>query len=212
MFGCSIRRSPPRGFTLLEVLAALLIASILAAAALPTMTARVRDQRAQRLAQQYAMFYREGRMRAMGRGTAHLVRFSTATNPRGSAEIHEAVQVVQGGTSCENLPRVGVNSCAAISWGASLESRLVDTLVQPEALFSEVFTKFFLDTTEANNVDICFSPGGRSYIRGSQSGAFAPFVGVQRLSVKRPIAQDLLSRDVVLLPNGSTRVETVVGP
>lgn len=215
MLGHSARGLRPRGFTLLEVLAALMIASILAAAALPTMSKRQSDQRAQTLAQQYAIFYREGRMRAMGRGTAHMVRYSKATQPRGNAQLYEAVQAVSSGstTSCANLPRVGVDSCGAITWVTDVtQSRLVTALDQPETLYGEVFAEFYYNSAVASDVDVCFTPSGRSYIR-SGVGPFLPFTGVQRLQVRRKVGgtfADLLSRDVMIMPNGSTRVETLV--
>ncbi|RYE93501.1 MAG: prepilin-type N-terminal cleavage/methylation domain-containing protein [Myxococcales bacterium] len=214
MLGHSARGLRSRGFTLLEVLAALMIASILAAAALPTMSARRRDQRVQTLAQQYALFYREGRMRAMGRGTAHMVRFSSTVQPRGSAQLFEAVQAVAAGstTSCANLPRVGVDSCGAVNWGVDAQSRLVATLDQREELFNEAYAQFFFNTNAATNVDVCFTPSGRSYIRNGV-GTFGSFTAVQRIQVRRKVGgnfADLLARDVMLLPNGSTRVETLV--
>ncbi|MCS6898369.1 MAG: prepilin-type N-terminal cleavage/methylation domain-containing protein [Myxococcales bacterium] len=208
----------PRGFTLLEVLAAVLVASLLAAAALPTMHSRVKDRRVQQFAQQIGLLYREARTRAIGRGTSHLVRFSTGENPQGRMDLFEAVQPIGGANNtghCENLPLMGMNTCEAVNWGAGANSRLVTSLVEPEGgSQAEVFAEFWYDSnTLQGNVDVCFSPGGRSYIRPAQGGSFTPFNGVHQIRVRRMVGgakADLLVRQVFLLPNGATRVETVV--
>jgi prepilin-type N-terminal cleavage/methylation domain-containing protein len=212
-------RERQRGFTLLEVMAALLIASLLAAAALPTMHGRMKDRRVQQFAQQIALLYREARVRAMGRGTSHVVRFSTGANPQGRMDLFEAVQAVGNATNvgmCENLPMMGVNTCESVNWGVSANSRLVTTVVEPfGGAQAEVFAEFRFNGTVQPSVDVCFSPGGRSYVRPAQNGSFSPFNGVQQVWVRRKVGGapvDLLVRQVFLLPSGSTRVESVVVP
>lgn len=211
-------RGKQRGFTLLEVMAALMVASLLAAAALPLMSGRARDRRAQQFSQQIALFYREARTRAMGRGTAHLVRFSTTVNPQGRLDLYEAVQAVgsNGAGNCQNLPLMGVNSCSLVTWVTGAESRLVDSLVEPYGgVNAEVFATFDHDGTAEPTADICFSPGGRSYFRATAGGLFAAFNGVEMVKVRRKVGGnyvDLLERQVFLLPSGATRVETVVLP
>lgn len=206
-----------RGFTLLEVMAALLVASILAAAALPTMSQRLRDRRAQQSAQQVALFFREARTRAIGRGTSHLVRFSRATDPRGEMTMFEAVQAIGGPSnlgSCQNQPRIGTDSCASVVWGASAESRQVARLEAPLPLYEEVYRTFTANGADQATVDICFSPGGRSFLRTTANGPFDVFTGVQHVIVQRRDASnnpiDALVRDVIVLPNGATRVESTV--
>lgn len=209
-------RSSQRGFTLLEVMAALLVASLLAAAALPLMNTRSRDRRAQQFAQQIALFYREARTRAMGRGTAHMARFSTSTNPQGRMDMYEAVQTVGANNagSCQNLPLIGVNSCNSVNWVAGAQSRQIDTLVEPfGGANAEVFATFEYNNSLQAAVDVCFSPGGRSYIRPTTNGPFSIFNGVQMIKVRRKVGGsfvDLLERQIFLLPSGATRVETVV--
>lgn len=199
-------------------MAALLVASLLAAMALPLMSIRSRDRRAQQFAQQIALFYREARTRAMGRGTAHLVRFSTSTNPQGRLEMYEAVQTVGSNNagSCANLPYIGVNSCASVAWVTGAQSRQVDVLVEPfSGANAEVFSTFEFNGGVQADVDVCFSPGGRSYIRPAVNGPFSIFNGVQMLKVRRKVGgnyADLLERQIFLLSSGATRVETVVVP
>ena len=196
-------------------MAALMVASILAAAALPTMTSRMRDRRAQQMAQQIAMFYREGRTRAIGRGTSHLIRFSTNTDPQGGLDMLEAVQTATTGNlgQCVGLPFAGTDGCNIVNWGTATESRQVAHMGQNQGLYTEVFTEFKYNNGAQANVDVCYSPGGRSYIRTAQSGPFVAFNSVQRLDVTRKLSGnpiDALVRQVILLPNGSTRVETTV--
>jgi len=195
-------------------MAALAIASILAAAALPTMSGRVKDQRSQSLAQQFALLYREGRTRAIGRGTAHLVRFDTSTNPAGIATMLEAIQPVGNAGNlgqCQNLPRVGVDGCAVTAWGAA-DSRLISTaMVQTKDDYTTLKSKFILNGTDTPSADICFSPGGRAYARPALNGAFSAFTGINKVRTWRVSSPaNLLARDVMILPNGSTRVETIV--
>ncbi|MCU0658182.1 MAG: type II secretion system GspH family protein [Polyangiaceae bacterium] len=213
------RRRGQRGFTILEVMAALLVASILAAAALPTMSGRMSDRRTQQFAQQIGLFYREARTRAMGRGASHLVRFSTAQNPRGRLDMFEAVQAVGGAGNtgnCANLPLLGVNTCEAVAWGTSANSRPISALTEPSSGNASLsFAQFLFNGAAQADVDVCYSPGGRAYLRPSQSGPFTAFNGVQQIEVTRKVGgnpADLLRRQVFLLPSGSTRVETVVLP
>src|SRR5688572_14870591 len=63
-----------RGFTLIELCAVVLIITVFAAVAIPTAVSQLRDRRMQEAARRIGMVYRQARLRALGRGSAVLVR------------------------------------------------------------------------------------------------------------------------------------------
>lgn len=146
-----------------------------------------------------------------------MARFSTSSNPQGRLDMYEAVQTVGANNagSCQNLPLLGVNTCNSVNWVAGAQSRLIDSLVEPFAgTNAEVFATFDYNNSVQATVDVCFSPGGRSYIRPAANGAFSIFNGVQKVKVNRIVNSVTLGleRQIFLLPSGATRVETVVLP
>src|SRR5690606_33272633 len=68
-----------RGFTLVEMMAVVILITILAAMAIPLATQQLRDRRTQNAAQQVATLYQTARMRAMSRSSAVLVRYAPST-------------------------------------------------------------------------------------------------------------------------------------
>ena len=53
------------------------------------------------------------------------------------------------------------------------------------------------------HLDICFSPGGRSFLSTDGAAPKAPMVGAQTISVQRTNG---LMRRVAILPNGMARL------
>src|SRR5690606_14583117 len=112
-----LRPGTARGFTLMEMLAVVVLITILAAIAIPLATKQMRDRRTHEAAQQVATLYQSARMRAMGRGSAVLVRYvpgapatfelleaqrGPATTPEGAVDA-----------ACAALP---VSSCLTTNW------------------------------------------------------------------------------------------------
>ncbi len=187
------------------------IISILAALAIPTVVGQLRDQRVQASAQEVAQFYRNGRMRAMGRGGAVLVRFDNTGSPNGVLEIREAVRGPAANANCDQLP---VSSCTMTDWNNPLTSKLV---TQFDPLNRTGHQEIFMQATgpaqppnpaqvEAR-MDVCFTPLGRAFVRFGQVGNFVPMTGAAQVETARRIAgtQIGLARPTVVLPNGHAR-------
>src|SRR5512146_66728 len=85
-------RGAERGFTLVELIVVVIIIAVLAVMAIPTITQQMRSRRTQFAAKEVAALYRDARMRAMGRGSAVLVRFESNVTAEGRLEMREAVR------------------------------------------------------------------------------------------------------------------------
>lgn len=194
------RRTRQRGFTLLEMMTVVIMITILASAAIPLATRQMRDRRLQEVAQLVASTFQQARTRAMGRGSAIMVRYTPGTP--GSFEVLEAQRGPNSTSSgianaeCAALP---VSSCLTTRWNApaAQEYRVVSTLE-----FSDDDLSVTMNDNEP--LDICFTPGGRAFSAKTGSPlspltrAFTATIG-RTAGVARP-------RDVLILPNGAARL------
>ena len=224
----SLRSRPrSRGFTLVEILVAVVIVGILAAMATPSFVEKMRDRRASQVASDIALLYRTAKARAAGRGGAQMVRFTQSINPQGDFILMEGVQPdLQGnqGTgaanyaqfgSCGNLPLVG--SCLTANWANAAASVNVGTTsrvvtqtpdrIAPNAV---IFATFLAPGgAPLAQADMCFTPGGRTYFAagGAPFTALAsiPTVRVQRQTLSSGGAPVGILRTVLLPPNGAAR-------
>jgi type IV fimbrial biogenesis protein FimT len=203
------RRAPRRGFSLIELMVVVAIIAVLAVLAIPSIRERMRDRRTQEAAQRVAMIYREGRMRAMGRGAAVLVRFDGSDS--GRFEMREGVRGAAGGggAECAALPAAG---CQINAWQEGSDDSRVISSFEPakSGVYEGVSIKLAGDADGADkkDVDICFTPMGRTYVRYGTGDAFTPLVGVPTARVERLLNSERvgLERRVLILPNGASRV------
>lgn len=213
-------RTGQRGFSLVELVVVVIIIAILAVIAIPSITHRMRDRRTAEAAEKVSNIIRGARMRAMGRGAAVLVRFDSTKNPEGSLTIQEAVRgAAEPDAKCSRLPS---SSCTLTSWvaptGTGLadvtDNVLVSSFAPPEqGQFKDIYISIQGDPANAGNqtqMDLCFTPMGRAFVRYNQSGTFAPLTGVPVAEVVRKDGSTSfgLIRTVMVLPNGSTRLGT----
>jgi type II secretion system protein H len=202
--GLPIGLARSRGFTLLELMVVVVIIAVFSALALPTAVGQMRDRRVQEAARNIGIVYREARMRALGRGSAVLVRFTS-----GDITVHEAQvgAAIGGNAGCAELP---VSSCLNTVWGSPTGQKVVGGV--HVAATGEMSNLSIALTDSADNtvtnLDICFTPMGRAFARRSNADAavFAPLSDAFVATISRP--GQTRTRQVVLMPNGTARLFT----
>jgi type IV fimbrial biogenesis protein FimT len=196
-------RRASRGFTLIELVVVVLIIGITAALATPTVTAQVRERRSRDTAQRIVQLYSGARMRAMGRGSAVVVRYRSDTG-------FTVVESVEGATAaaafnparvtCAAQPGLG---CLANTWTDPETSREVATLKPMPELTLTVKDQGDVAKTK---MDICFSPLGRSFISFDGKAPTAAMAAATTIGVQRTGNGLGLLRTVAILPNGMARL------
>jgi type IV fimbrial biogenesis protein FimT len=198
------------------------IITIMAAIALPALRKGMRDRRTRLAAEEVARVYRDARLRAMGRGSAVLVRYNAAT---GTFTIREAVsgQIPNTPSACSTLP---ASSCQLANFAAEANtlrgSQLVETVALDEST-EKTGLKVKVElpssgTSAVSELSVCFTPLGRSFASTTWPPAFStvmnqvPIIRVYRTELGQTAAIGL-ERRIVLLPNGQARLQTAgVGP
>lgn len=205
------------GFTVLEILIVVVIVTLLAAIAVPGISKRARGYKARGIAETAANIYRGARLNALGRGAATLVRYDQVT---GTLTVLEAIQgpvvAAAQGAGCATMP---VNSCTdnLARWDpASVTNQRLSTtnlLGGGDFTTTMLFRDAAGNSTASATIDVCFTPAGRTFVRGGAAPAalggtpFGTMAGSARLDIVEPdgAVADGTLRYVAIPPSGAAR-------
>ncbi|MEY2932179.1 MAG: hypothetical protein RL033_2928 [Pseudomonadota bacterium] len=190
------------GFTLIELMVVVLIITVMAGIAAPSVVVQLKDRRVQEAARKIALLYREARLQAVGQGAGVLIRFNAGT--------FTVLEAVEGpGAACEAAP---VASCLGRPWNSD------PTLSRQSATYTpagngddlDAMTVAFKDADDnaLSAFEVCFSPNGRAFSRAilDDGTPLLPLTQALLGTLQRPGRGR--SRSVVLLPNGTARLST----
>jgi len=161
------RRS--QGFTLVELMAVVVLIAMMTGLAAPSMMDALADARARDLTGQIVNLYNGARARAMGSGRAQLVRFTAADhNGQGGLVAYEG-----NNSSCN-----ASNWAAIVALGCGAGGFCTDQLNPATRQLSDEVLQLGMRTTGAAGsfgeaaADMCFEPSGTSFWRaGAAVGA-----------------------------------------
>lgn len=212
-FSLRLRRLRARGFTLIEMMTVVVMITVLSATALPLVTQQLRDRKVHETAVKVTDMYRIARARAMGRGSAVLVRYTPGT--RGAFTMLEARRSVRPagaeGTdaTCGDL---SIPSCTQVDWNgtAGTDFQVVsglDPAVVAEAAPISI-TMANAGGTAVSSIDICYTPMGRTFTRTDATQPLLPLNNAYTAEVFRSSSGTRQGRAhlVLILPNGTSRL------
>jgi prepilin-type N-terminal cleavage/methylation domain-containing protein len=199
-----------RAFTLIELMVVVVVISILAMLAVPSMIRAKNERRGVGAAGNINLILREARARAQGRGSAQalIINVGPGTGQRGTFKIREALDA--DGNPYPN--------CRSTNWNAGNiagnETGLLDLNGGIDAQ-TDLETSALVEGAQVSNFVLCFAPNGRVY----QAAALGNLG--QAVELVQPIRFDVSqvnagakvgrTRSIFLTPNGQSRIQTRLG-
>lgn len=207
-------RSGTRGFTIVELVTVIAVVGILAASAAPAFISYVRDGRVSEAASNIADLYRGARSRAMGRGSATVVRWNasaalpTVAQPEGHFGVREAV----AGPNTPFNQMLPATSCFAADFEVgSNTSKHVTSFDERLARYQPAVASVVDgNNAELSYVEVCYTPRGRTFVRQAAGDPWQPLTEVLAVEVTNP--STTMRRYVIVPPNGAARLETRIEP
>ena len=217
-----MRRAWRRGFSIPELLVVMAIIGILSSLSFPKFYNMVRDRRVNRNAMELMNFYRMAKTRALGRGSAVLVRYkNTAANSVALFEMREGVvdSTLTAGLFANGLPTA---TCSGTTWNNSFQglagARAISTRDMGPAASNPGTYVFQGPTalaaqgaalTPQTYVDICFTPRGRTFIRYADATPWFPLTSVPRIDIQNAKLAAVgagVTRSIYVPPGGLPRM------
>jgi prepilin-type N-terminal cleavage/methylation domain-containing protein len=202
-----------RGFTLIEMMVVVIIITVVSALAIPSVSRQLRDRRTFEMAQRIAQVYHGARMRAMGRGSAVMVRFRKS----GTQVYYTVLEAQRGvtdsptGTSNAACAALPIPSCLTPNWDSATATdyRRVSELKFDGGADYDSVNAVMLNSLNANagTLDICFTPMGRAFSK--TTGTLSQLTEAYRATVFRGTSTTSgIGRNyqVLILPTGAARV------
>jgi prepilin-type N-terminal cleavage/methylation domain-containing protein len=210
----SARRSQvnrsPGGFTLMELMVVVIIISVFAAMALPSMLQGRHERRAFGAAADISAIIREARTRAIGRGAAQLVtlKFGNGGVTRGTFAHFENADPGTREPQADGCKLAEWNTAAASSGSVRISAFSLDGGVDVNAQLET--SQLIGGAKSIADLHLCFAPSGRVYAANGSLAALRSSNGMPEpitIQIERTGGGGML-RSVVVLPSGATRIVT----
>lgn len=193
---------------MLEMMVVVVMVGILATLAIPSIIHQLQSNRTYRAAEEIAISYRQARVRAMGRGSAVLFRFSKTGGGAGEVEVREALTPLAGAAEEIETCQTPRASCQGTGWlDSTNDNRKVSSFRVGEGVFSNIELSLLQGSGEGATAitggEFCFTPLGRLYFRANSTQSFTPLpaqaIPIMSILVERTDNVSFPRR--VLLPN-----------